>query len=181
MPLLFMSFSPDGQILISGGLDNQVKWWNVQTGQGFVRNLTTVGFGGLTVAQMGKQRAVADQTIRPGSLHGKADQNIARSRYGVRVVLFTSDRRTLISSDESHHEAVGSPHGAMPQNLARYMTASRIAFSSMVKTWSVVGKNKQQSYGMCKPDDLKLLKGHGVWVRSVALAQMIKRSLVWIV
>jgi len=29
-----MSFSPDGQILISGGLDNQVKWWNVQTGQG---------------------------------------------------------------------------------------------------------------------------------------------------
>jgi len=47
MPLLFMSFSPDGQILISGGLDNQVKWWNVQTGQGFVRNLTTVGFGGL--------------------------------------------------------------------------------------------------------------------------------------
>jgi len=32
MPLLFMSFSPDGQILISGGLDNQVKWWNVQTG-----------------------------------------------------------------------------------------------------------------------------------------------------
>jgi len=63
--LLFMSFSPDGQILISGGLDNQVKWWNVQTGQVFVRNLTTVGFGvdcspdGQAVASCS-----ADQTIR---------------------------------------------------------------------------------------------------------------------
>jgi len=49
-----MSFSPDGQILISGGLDNQVKWWNVQTGQGLRTQSHNGWVWWLTVAQMGK-------------------------------------------------------------------------------------------------------------------------------
>lgn len=183
MPLVFICFSSDGQTLISGGLDHQVYWWDVQTGQ----CLHTQSHNGwvwwvdcspVCVASPEEGQMVAscsaDQTIKLWNLHtGHLIKTLHGHQYGVRVVLFVPGGRHLISSDEGQTmklwdlqtgQCLKTWHGYSDSIWA-------IAFSSDGRTLVSSGEEQTAKLwdvqtGQCT----KVLKGHWVWVRSVAFS-----------
>lgn len=175
MPLVFLCFSPDGQLLLSGGLDNQLYWWEVSTGrclhsqshQGWVW-WVDCSPDGQTIASCS-----ADQTIRLWDRQtGQLVRTLRGHESGVRVVLFTQDGH-LISSDESQTLKHWNWQSGQCLKTWRGYSDSiwAIAFSSDGRTLVSSGEEQTAKLwdvatGQCR----KHLKGHWVWVRSVAFS-----------
>ncbi len=129
-PILCMAFTADGKTLATGGMDQTVKLWDVETGRekiggflGHVDAVTTVAIhpDGKTVATGG-----ADRTVRLWDASTGQELAILPSHLGrIHSVAFTPDGKSLISAagakapDEvrlwSADDPDGSPAGANEQ------------------------------------------------------------------
>ncbi|MBE9168356.1 pentapeptide repeat-containing protein [Pleurocapsales cyanobacterium LEGE 06147] len=172
-----ISFSPDGRMLISGGMDRSLRWWDLETGQ-CLRELKAhqdwIWWVACSPNQPMLASCSADRTVKVWDINtGQLLRTFRGHEYGVRVVLFSANCQTSISSDEGQMLKVWDLQtGQCLKTLRGYSSGVwAIAFSPDGRTLVSSGEDQTLKLwdvqtGCC----LRSLSGHQVWVRSVAFS-----------
>ena len=150
-------FSPDGKTLISGGLDNSIRLWSLESGQEIARLSGTSKVGALALSADGKTLAsgAQDNTIWIWDLEARAQvARLTNHTRGVACLAFSPDQRILASGswdfliklwDSARWQEVSTLRGNLDEvySLA-FSPDGKTLFSGAkngaIKTWNPVPK-----------------------------------------
>lgn len=147
-PVISVAFSPDGQVLATGGMDGMVKLWEVRTGS-LLQNLRTTAYGINALAFSPDGKLLAAGTLLGRVLVWDAQTGISRKTIAghassVSSVAFSPDGGLLASgSDDKTIKLWDASTGVLRQTLTGHTGGvTSVAFSSDGKTLASGGYDK---------------------------------------
>ena len=99
---LFVTFSPDGRLVVGAGGDDEAVFWSVEVGKEVLRlPLGPAGAGAGAFSPDGKRFATSGEMIRLWEMeHGRLVGTLKGDQGGIHALGFSPDGRTLVSAND---------------------------------------------------------------------------------